>query len=163
MNIKLNSLSITSFDSNDIKKIKFIKEMKEANELDHFLYNCIDELIKKSETTPNLHIGYGYIMKDEENLIGYFRPARRENRYILSIDYGVHPNFRHQGYGTKILIEVSNFFLNNFEDIHSIKLSIDSSNEYSLKCACKAGFTEIEEKYPRQFITYMKRKQLYEN
>ena len=158
MDIKLYSLSITNFDSNDIEKIRFVKEMKAANEKDHFLYNCIDELIKKSETTPQLHIGYGYIIKDQEKLIGYFRPARRENCYVLSVDYGVHPKFRHQGYGTKILVETSEFFLNNFDDIHAIKLLINCSNEYSIKCAQKANFIQSSFAYEPEFYSYLKRK-----
>lgn len=163
MYIKLKDLAITNYNSNDISNIKFVKDIKDANRLDSYLYNCIDEMIRKSEGRSNLTIGYGYIIKDAENLIGFVRPARINNINTLDLDYGVHPKYRHQGYGTKILVEVSDFFLENIERIHKVKLNIDISNEYSLKCAKKAGFIEVESDCTGQFRTFLKRKTAYED
>ena len=157
MHIQLSNFAIINYNPNDIAHIKFAKDMKEANKKDNFLYNCIDELIEKSSTTENLHLGYGYMVTDNKRIIGYLRPARKVNINTLELDLGIHPDYRNKGYGTKILVEVTDFFL-SFEDIKCIKLSIDSSNEYSLKCARKAGYIETSEKYPRQFKTYLKRK-----
>ena len=163
MYIKLKNLAITSYNSNSIDHIKFVKDMKDANRIDNYLYNCIDEMIKKSENRSNLVIGYGYIIKDKDNLVGFVRPARINNIDILNIDYGVHPKYRHQGYGTEILVEVSDFFLDSFDNIHKIKLSIEESNTYSLACAKKAGFIEVKKDYSEQFKTYLKEKTTYEN
>lgn len=158
MDIKLKTLYITSYDSSDIEKIRFTKEFKNDIFVQQYLYSCVDEMIEKSEKYPNLHIGCGYIIKDEEDLIGFIRPARIVGLSMLDLDYGVHPKFRNKGYGTKILIEASDYFLENVERIHKIRLSIASSNENSSKCATNAGFIELEEKYPMHFKTYLKRK-----
>lgn len=157
MHIQLNNFAIINYNPEDIRHIEFTKDMKEANEKDHFLYSCIDKIIAQSATTENLHIGYGYMVTDEDKIVGYIRPARKVNINTLELDMGVNPKYRHQGYGSRILVEVSDFFL-KFSDIKCLKLSIDISNEYSLKCAKKAGYVEVEDHYPRQFATYLKRK-----
>lgn len=157
MKIQLDNFAIINYNPNDINHIKFAKDMKEANRKDNYLYNCIDELIEKSASTENLHIGYGYMVEEGKKIIGYLRPARKVNLNTLELDLGIHPDYRNQGYGSRILVEATDFFL-KFADIKCIKLSIDISNEFSLKCAKKAGFIELEEEYPRQFATYLKRK-----
>ncbi len=155
MKIQLNNFAIINYNPSDINHIKFAKDMKEAD--DEFLYNCVDKLLEKSQTTEKLHIGYGYMIMEKENIVAFFRPARRINKDTIVFDLGVHPQYRNKGYGTKILVELTDWFL-NFEDINCIRLNIDTNNIYSLKCAKKAGYTEVEEKYPRQFATYLKRK-----
>ena len=157
MHIKLDNFSIINYDPNNISHIKFAKDMKEANKKDNYLYNCIDKIIEMSATSENLHLGYGYMVIEKEKIVGYVRPARKVNINTLELDLGVNPKYRNQGYGSRILVEVSDYLL-RIDDIKCIKLNIDISNEYSLKCAKKAGFIKVETPYPTQFETYLKRK-----
>ena len=158
MNVKLNSLAITNFDSNDLEKIKFVKELKEDNLISQFLYGCIDKMIEASEKSENFVLGYGYIVLDKDNLIGFIRPARIIDNSTLDIDYAVKSNYRHQGYGTKILEEASEYFFKNSDEIENIKLFIDSENVNSMSCAEKAGFIKTTESYSHLFSTYIKRR-----
>lgn len=159
MDIKLNTLTITNYDSNNLKKVKFSEELDKDFLIKRYLYNSVSvvDVVKKSENISNLHLGYGYLIKDGYNLVGFIRPYR-EIIFTLGIDYCVHPNFRFKGYGTKILTEVSDYFLENYKSVNNIKLSVASSNELCLKCASNAGFTLISDNGFEKYKTFMKRK-----
>lgn len=158
MDIILKDLTITSYDSSDIDKVRFTKEFKNDNLVKNYLYKDVDEFIKKSENYPDLHMGCGYIVKDDKDLIGYIKASRGFNLFTLDVDYGIHPAFRYKGYGTKLLKESSDYFFENIENLHNIRLSIFFGNDFSLKCATKAGFIEVKEENQTMYKTYLKRK-----
>ena len=158
MDIKLKSLNITNYDSKDIEKIEFINTIKSDYLINKYLYRCIDEMIEKSETSENFVLGYGYIVKDNDKLIGFFRPARLESKYKIDVDYGIIEKYRNKGYGTKLLIEVSDYLLTSFDMINGIVLHIDNSNKNSVKCALNAGFIKTSLTEVDNFQTYMKRR-----
>lgn len=66
----------------------------------------------------------------------------------IDLQYAVAKEYRRSGYGTKILKEISNYFINNIE-ITCITLDIDKNNIGSIKCATNLGYTQDKEKYVR--------------
>lgn len=157
MNIMLKSLAITSFDSNVYEKVKFVKELSK-DKLVNRLYCSIDKMIEESEKSDTIIFGCGYIISDNNNFVGFIRPSKIIDNGVLDIDYAVRDNYRHQGYGTRILKETADYFLNNYDDIEIIKLIIDGDNVNSMNCAEKAGFMKTDESYPHFFSTYIKRR-----
>ena len=74
---------------------------------------------------------------------------------LYNLNYGVHPNYRNQGYGTKILKEVSDYTLS--EKNKGVRISISKTNEYSIKAALSAGY-ELEDVISEVNYIYEKRK-----
>ena len=63
----------------------------------------------------------------------------------INLQYAICPSLRNKNYGTKILKEVSHYFLAN--GIKCIELDIDKTNIGSIKCAINVGFEKENEKY----------------
>ena len=134
MKIKLNSLYICNYDPDDINKFNFLKTIHEDELIGHYLgrYVCAD--IANSKDDKRIILDHSYIISNQRNLVGFISiPELREG--ILTLEYGVHPDFRHKGYGTKILKEVSDYFLEERNFVESVELCIDSENVYSRKAA----------------------------
>lgn len=141
MKIKLDSLYITEYCQNDKRKFRFIKEVKEDPLINQFISNHIDIYLEGSKNSTNLKVGPAYIIGDERKLVGLIRLANLDLDGTLNLHYAVHPDYRRQHYGTKILAEVSKYLLINVQDVKMIELYIKEINTGSLKCAANAGFS----------------------
>lgn len=142
MNIKLKTLTITDYNDLDKRKIRFIKDISNDPLVNHFVESKKEMLIKNiedSKNSDNLMVGPVYIIAEKKKLIGFIRLATLNEIGLLDLHYGVHPNYRHQGYGSRILKEVGNYLLNK-KEIKKIKLDIKDINKNSIKCAEHANF-----------------------
>lgn len=161
MKIKLDSLIITEYCSQDKRKIRFIKEISNDQLINHFVSSHLQKQLEESEGTNKIDIGHTYIIEDKRKLVGFIRLAFMDFDGVLQLHYGVHPDFRRQQYGTKILKETSNYILKTIKPVKKIELYINQQNKGSIKCAENAMFKlEREFKSPKsEFSTkvYMKK------
>ncbi len=146
MKIKLTNLAITYYCSADKRKIRFIKEVSEDPLINHFVSHTMDEWLEDSEDVDQLLIGPAYIIEDNRKLVGFIRPAFMDTNGILNLHYAVHPDYRKQGYGTKILTETSKYLFRNMDAVKQIELYIKEINTGSIRCAENARF-----EYEREF------------
>ena len=139
MEIKLNSLTVTDYDFSDTKKVRFVHEMTYDKAIREYVSWNIDKIIMRPHYTNGIENSCGYIVKSHDNLVGFFRPFVFFDTDI-GLDYAIHPNFRGQGYGTRLLVEVSDYFFER--NIKRVALRINNSNTSSIIAAKKAGFEE---------------------
>ena len=104
MKIKMNSLVITEYCSSDKRKYRFKKEISEDPLINHFVSPNMDEWLEDSEGLNQLLIGPAYIIAEERKLVGFIRMASLDQNGTLNLHYGVHPDYRRNHYGTKILL-----------------------------------------------------------
>ena len=144
MKIKLNSLYICNYDPDDIRKFNFLKDIFEDELIKSYLGKHVCGEIADSKNDVRIILDHSYIISNQRNHIGFISlPDLREG--ILTLEYGVHPAFRHKGYGTKILKEVSDYFLEERNFVEKVELCIDSENIYSQKAALSAGFKQLND------------------
>lgn len=141
MKIKLDSLYITEYCRSDKRKFRFIREVGEDPLINQFVSYSIKTHLENSENINHLQIGPAYIVGDQRKLIGLIRLANFDLDGTLNLHYAVHPIYRKQHYGTKILKEVSKYLFQNIQDLKTIELYIKEINTGSLKCAANAGFS----------------------
>lgn len=140
MKMKMNHLIITEYCSTDKRKYRFVKDMSEDPLVRHFVSNSMEEWLEDSEGLQEVLVGPAYIIEDERKLIGFIRLAFLDSDGTLNLHYAVHPNYRKQHYGTKILQETSQYIFKNFSNIKKIELYIKEINTGSIKCAEHANF-----------------------
>ena len=142
MKIKLNSLYLTSFDSNDKRKLRFIKNVCEDPLVRNFVSFNMKENFELANLYDNddLNIGPAYIVGDEKKLVGFIRMARISDSGLVDLHYGVNPEYRNQGYGSRILLEVGDYILKNVKEAKKIKLDIREINSRIVMCAEKANY-----------------------
>ena len=139
MNIKLKSLNIASYNELDKRQIRFVKEIKSDPLITYYVTRQIDKYLDESKENDDLMIDAAYIITDKKKPVGFVRLARLNEVGTLELHYGVHPDCRRQGYGSKILLEVGDYLLNQRE-YKKIKLDIKENNKGSIKCAIDAKY-----------------------
>ncbi len=144
MKIKLNSLYICNYDPEDITKFNFLKKIHEDELIRQYLGRFVSTDIADSQNDERIILDHSYIISNEKDHVGFISiPELRDGE--LTLEYGVHPDFRHKGYGTKILREVSDYFFEERNFVESVGLCIDSENKYSQKAAFNAGFEQLND------------------
>lgn len=151
MKIKMNSLVITEYCSSDKRKYRFKKEISEDPLINHFVSPNMDEWLEDSEGLNQLLIGPAYIIAEERKLVGFIRMASLDQNGTLNLHYGVHPDYRRNHYGTKILLEVQKCIFHQFPNVKKIELHIKEINKGSICCAEKAKFWYESEYHPRHY------------
>lgn len=140
MQIKLETLSLVSFLCSDIEHYLFREELARDVKVKEYLRNIKGRLQELPEEVKALQDNASYIVKDDKKLIGYVHLESITKFRSLELHYAVHPNYRGNGYGVKLLKEVSNYILENKSDVETLQLSIHPRNKESRGCAVKAGY-----------------------
>ena len=150
MKIKMNSLVITEYCSSDKRKYRFKKEISEDPLINHFISHNIDEWLENSEGLEKLLVGPVDIIAEQRKLVGFIRIASLDQDGTLNLYYGVHPDYRGNHYGTKILQEVQKCIFQKFPNAKKIELHIKEINSGSIRCAENAGFKLIRDEQLRK-------------
>ncbi len=153
MKIDLETLSILNYDKSD-KQYKFAQELSNDEMISRYVPCNVKAFILGSQEDDDLRVSSAYIIADKNKLIGFIHIFSSFNK-LYTLNYGVHPNYRNQGYGTKILKEVSDYTLS--EKNKGVRISISKTNEYSIKAALAAGY-ELEDVISEVNYVYEKRK-----
>ena len=150
MKIKMDSLVITEYCSCDKRKFHFIKEISDDQLIKNFISRSINEWLEDSENVDELLIGPAYIIADQRKLVGIIRLAHLDPDGTLDLHYGVHPDYRRQHYGTRILKEVSKYVFKNLTNVNRIELHINEINKGSIQYAENAQFIYQDESDQKQ-------------
>ena len=135
MKIELNELNIVSFD--DKRHFKFVREMSMDKEIKKYLPDSLEIYIMASAADQTIENTGAYVIENKENPIGFVQ-IFSSFRDTYSINYGLHPKYRNQGYGKMLLDEVSGYLLDN--KCRRVKLNISDMNTPSIKCALSSGY-----------------------
>lgn len=85
------------------------------------------------DSSDSFEVGKAYLIIEEDQIIGLIRIFSYHEDGYINLQYAVSPSLRNKNYGTKILKEISHYFLKN--GIKCIDLDIDKTNIGSIKCA----------------------------
>ena len=143
---QLGEFNLVSYDSKNKKHTEF-KYYLLNDEL--FKQYFGDFFIKKSDEifdeSSNLEVKKAYLIEDRELIVGMIRLFSYHETGFVTLQYAVSPEYRKQGYGTKILKEISNYLFSN--GIKCIDLDINKNNIGSIICAENCNYEKYEEKY----------------
>lgn len=87
-----------------------------------------------------------YFIKDNDQIIGLVRFFSYHELGFVNIQYAVLPDYRRQGYGKKIVKELTNYLMKNY-DIKCIEADIDKNNVGSIKTVLSVGYQNENGKY----------------
>lgn len=156
MFLKLNKLALNNFDPSDKRNIKLYKDLENDQLINIFVSNKIGEQLKESSNCKRLSIGNTYVVSDDRKLVGFIR-LNDYNDNEMELHYGVNPNYRKLGYGSKILLEVSDYLFKH-TDVTNVKLVIRKVNNASIKCATNAGFNIDPNETNNDIVVYKKKR-----
>ena len=157
MKIKLKTLNITTYDIDSKKQYRFVNEMADDPLICQMVTVKMAHELIKSHDDIDVLIGSAYIVCDEKKLVGYLKLAELDMSGVLTIHYAVHPDYRHQGYGTKILKETIYYAKHHIDKANSIRLYINKQNNRSILCAEKAGYIKQDNYINDNPVVYIKK------
>lgn len=139
MKISIGNLCISDYSASDLNKVRFARQLANDLSINKFVSSCIDEFLEDSENDSKLYVGPAYLVEDNNTPVGFIRMNSLSSGK-LDLHYGVHPEYRNKGYGTKILIQMSSYIFKTMSHVEKIQLYIANVNYGSINCAKKAGF-----------------------
>ena len=157
MKVRLKTLNITTYDQDNKKKYRFVREMASDPLIFAFVSNKLEYELIKSQNDSEVLIGSSYIVCDDKKLVGYLKLAEFDMSGVLTIHYAVHPDYRHQGYGVKILNETIYYAKHNIDKANFIRLYINNKNNRSVSCAKKAGYIKQNNYTNDNPVVYVKK------
>lgn len=156
MVIRTENFEIYGYDpeDKDQRHLKYVLDNDES--FRGYVTKKIDERLRETEITPGagLQFNSSYLIKYKDEFVGYIRLEELDWAGNLNIQCAVSPEFRNQKLGSKILDEISNYILDNMEEVKKLRGIIERSNYASKAMANKVGF--VEESRDNEHITVSK-------
>jgi len=148
MNIQLESLSLARFD--ETKHVHVKDEFENGPSSSEFINEIAKRLELSKNNTKSIYQS-AFIVESNDVPIGYLFISKMINDEIF-LEYAVLKNFRRQGFGKKIIDEITAYLFEK-HNIKSIRLDIDPSNKNSIFLADSCGYTADDEEYAsRNFV-----------
>lgn len=148
----------------DIKRCKrheyFLEKLEQDPLANNYLYSDFSHL-SLDKKMDKIEVGNTYLVSlDGRNPIGLLRVHELSSLGILTLHYGISPEYRRKGYGSMLLEECSSYLFKNMKEVRAVELAINKENVGSIKCAKNALFQEEEERNGMKI--YRKQKQLFD-
>ena len=154
--IKLETLSLHIIDKNNKGDFEFAKKLfqnKDIKKWVHGISNILSDNIKKE------FFDKGFIVKDNNDYVGYLGIGSfNKQEKSVYLRAGIDSDKTGNGYGKKILGEITEYIFSNYEEIESIRLKIDRENIPSLKTANACGYTWLRDDFYVKYNPYIKKK-----
>lgn len=82
--------------------------------------------------------------------------TRYENNGIIDLWCGIDKKSRGQGVGEKLLVQITDYFLDNIPDLKNVKLVIKKNNVASNKVAINPGYSLTDQYKDNNVYHYFK-------
>lgn len=148
MNIELETLNLIRYNEEKHKVLK--EEFKNGESASKFIYS-IEERLEGSKNNDRTIFQSAFVVEDKEKPIGYIYISNMKFDEVF-FECSILKKFRGQGYGKKILNEITDYLFQE-HNIKSIRLDIDPSNKNSISSATSCGYFLDEEEYESRNYT----------
>lgn len=138
---KLDKLYLSFYDSNNIDHRLAKKELLSGKSYSKYIKQIDDRLVDKKHECFSLDSAYLVYLQGK--VIGYVFLSNI-NKYKIYVEYSIIDNYRKKGIGKLLLIEITEYILNNY-NVKEIALDIDMSNLASINLAESCGYYMEEE------------------
>ena len=152
--ISIDNINLTNYDKNNIEQKRLYDELTLGNSKSDMIHQ-IKERLDNSKEVEKLEFDNAYIIYIDDNIIGYlYLTGKRVGSSYIEIS--LLKDMRGKHIGSYLLNTITNYILENNNDLKEIRASIDISNLASMKVAEYAGFYYNEDDYQKQKIDFIK-------
>ena len=151
--IKLDTLALLKFDKTNQVHKDYLKELINDESITSRFCGLLPMLMSSSKDI----FERGYFVMDEDEFIGYIDiGAYNHQERSVYLRGAIVKQARGMGYGKKMLSEVTDHMLENYDNVDYVKLKSATDNTSAINTIESCGFVEIFDG-----LYYMKR--TYEN
>lgn len=142
--IKLNTLSLKTFDKNNKEHLLFLKKLVRDESITNRFNGILPMLTKDTDEI----IGKGFFISDKNKLVGFIEIGQFNiEEKCVYLRAAVDKDLRGQHYGKRTLEDVSNYLFQNYNKLESIKVKIAHDNIPSIKTAASCGYKWLRDDY----------------
>lgn len=141
MKFDIGNFFITDFCKENSLHCKFRRQIANDEAFLKFgFYHISDQLIEASDKIQ-LIPNNSYIIENKQgDLIGYLRLGDLNFVGTIKMEYGIHRDFRGEGYAYPLLGEITEYILKNMKGVKQIRGDISIDNRKSIIVAEKVGY-----------------------
>lgn len=141
MRLNIGNFYITDFCKENCLHCRFRRQLASDKAfLERGFYHIEEQLIEptsKTELEPN----NSYVIENKnEEFVGYLRLGNLNFLGTITLEYGIHKDFRGEKYAYPLLKELSNYILEHMKEVKEIRGDISIYNLKSIKIAEKVGY-----------------------
>lgn len=158
MKINIGNFFITDFCKENSLHCKFRRQIAMDDAFQKHGFYHIEEQLQQPTNKDRLMPNSSYIIEDKENNpIGYLRLGSLNFIGTINLEYGIHRDFRGDGYAYPILKELTEYILKHMENVNQIRGDISIYNKKSIVIAEKVGYINcgrndqnVDYRYPKK-------------
>ena len=140
-NLYLDSLKFQSRNGH----YSLVRRLGEDNDVYNYISKRFTSFVQEPEKEDDYDIGKSYVIYNQEhNLIGMCGSTKLDKNGIIDLWIAIDKTQRRKGYGEKITVQLTEYFLESIKDLKDIKLVINKNNHGSNKTAINSGYTLSE-------------------
>lgn len=155
MVLNIKDLEICTYDKNDYEQ-RHLKYLLDNDEyFRKYVTKKIDERLSEGNFCgEDLCFDTSYFVKYKKEFVGYIRLESLRWDGTLNIECAVSPEYRNQNYGKIIVETISDYILENMDNVKKLRGVIDKSNYASLVVAKKSCFVEecVDSEYDYDYV-----------
>lgn len=141
MKIDIGNFYITDFCKENILHCRFRRQLASDSAFLQRGFYRIEEQLTEPTNKNKLEPNNSYIIEDKEgNLVGYLRLGNLNFIGTITLEYGIHKDFRGEKYAYPLLKELTDYILKYMNDVKEIRGDISIYNVKSIKIAEGVGY-----------------------
>lgn len=143
--IHLRTINLEKFDKK--KYYDLMSRLERDENVKRYFSKNLEVWLEKHQAVSDdkIEVGKTYVIVKEHKYIGIVGSLSFSSNGILEVCYAIDKDFRGNGYGEKILAEITPYLIEHVDDLKDIKLKIDKENIASKKVAERNGYLLEEE------------------
>lgn len=142
--IKLRTMNLEAFRTR--RDHYYLRErLKNDSAVCKYISSHFDTWIKKPISEDDYEVGGAYVICVNDDAVGMVGSTFMSSSGILDFWCCIDKQYRNQGYGEKVLVQTSQYLIENMKYLKNIKLNIQKDNIGSNKVAQNAGYSFTKE------------------
>lgn len=141
MRIDIGNFYITDYCKDNALHCRFKHQLANDNDFLKYGFYHIEEQLEEPSVKEELLPNHSYLIENKNGeLIGYLRLGNLNFIGTINLEYGIHSDFRGDGYSYPLLKNLSEYIVGNMKDVKEIRENISIYNIKSIKTAEKVGY-----------------------
>lgn len=158
--IKLRTLNLEPLNIlNGDGHILLRRRLNEDISVYDYVSRHFSEWTKEPINSDSYEIGNGkaYVISDDSKKIGMLGSTKFSSDGVIDLWVALDREYRGYGYGEKVLIQMTQYFVENLNHLSDIQLVINKSNLISLKTAKACGYNLVDKYDDKLVYQYFKK------
>lgn len=129
---------------NELEHYSLIHSLARDENVTRYIAKDFPAWLKKQQSVGDdeIEVGKSYVIVKDHKYIGMIGSLAFSNDGILKLWYTIEKSLRGNGYGEKILAEITPYLIEHVDDLNDIQLEINKRNEASKKVALENGYVK---------------------